>query len=446
MPGPPGLPIFGSLIEFRRDLPHLLLRAYRKYGDICVLRVGSRRVIFVNSPEYVRTVLLDHTDAVEKRSGGGSAKALIIGNGLLNSEGAFHERQRKLCAPAFQPRRIASYDATMAGYAERVQSSWADGSVLDLGEQMNTLTMGIAGKALFDADLLDEADELRRALVMARRFISDQGQSLVRRRIPLSWPTPRNRRFRQAVERLDATIYRMIEERRRSGIDTGDLLSMLLVAQEEGMERMTTQQVRDEAVDLFWAGHETSAIALTWTWYLLAQHPEIYRRLREELDRVLGGRTPTGADIPGLTYTQQVFKEALRIYPPIFAFGRQTERVLRLGEDELPVGSDLMISPYTLHRRTDVFPDPDRFDPDRFAPEEERQRPRLAYLPFGSGPRVCIGAHFAMMEGTLVLATVAQHIRFELVPGQRIVPEAVMTQQAGERVLVTVRRQDGRRQ
>lgn len=448
IPSVEGLPVLGNLLQFRRDLPHFLLRVSREHGDVCWIKVGSRRVLFLNAPEYIQPVLVDHTDSVDKRAGGGSAKTLIMGDGLLNSEGAFHQRQRKLCAPAFQPRRISTYDQTMVEYAERVASSWPDGAVIDLSEQMNTLTMGVAGKALFGADLLDEADELREALLIARHHISRQIQGLLR--VPLSWPTPRNRRFLGAVGRLNATIYRLIDERRKGGEggegeeERRDLLSLLLLAQDEGdgtgKAAMSAKQVRDEAINLFWAGHETTAIALTWALYLLARNPEIGAQMHIELEQVLAGRPPTAADMPRLPYTQQVFKEALRIYPPIFAFGRQTQQALQLGGYDVPAGADLLISPYTLHRRPEYFPDPERFDPGRFTSEAERQRPRLAYLPFGGGRHICIGAHFAMMEAVLTLATIAQRVTFELVPEQHIVPEAIMTQQTGDRVLVSVKR------
>lgn len=439
IPSSLGLPVVGNLLHFRRDLPHFLLRLSKEQGDICFIKVASRNVLFLNAPAYIQPVLLDHVEAIDKRAGGGRAKSLIMGNGLLNSEGKFHQRQRKLCAPAFQPRNIAAHAKSMALYSERALDGWQEGQVINLSEELNTLTMSIAGQVLFGAELFDEAHELREALLTLRRFISGQINGLAR--VPLSWPTSANRHFLEAVERLNATIYRLIEERRNSPEKEPDLLSLLLAAQDEAdSSGMTPQQVRDEAINLFWAGHETTAIALTWACYLLARNPQCYAHMQAELDHELDGRAPTFADIPRLPYTQQVFKEALRLYPPIFAFGRQTTQPLSIGGYDIPAGMSLLISPYTLHRRPDYFPDPEHFDPGRFTPEVEKNRPRLAYLPFGGGQHFCLGSHFAMMEGVIVLATLGRRVTFELLPGQHIVPEAILTQQAHDRVAVRVSR------
>ena len=408
----PRLPVLGNLVDLRRDSLGFLLSLSCRCGDIGYFYAGPRRVTFVNSPELINSVLVQHADNFEKTPNMRNYLGPVLGNGLLTSLNAFHKRQRKLIAPAFQHRRVAAYASIMAGYAERIQAGWRDGGTIDIAHEMMRLTLAIVSKTLFDTELGREADELGEALTVAIRYTIDKFSALAP--VPSSWPTPRNRSFRRARARLDATIYALIEERRRSGKDHGDLLSMLLSAQDEDDGSfMTDLQVRDEVMSFFLAGHETTANALAWTWYLLAQHPAVYARLREELQSVLGGRTPTATDLQNLPYTLQVLKESMRLYPPVWVLGRQAVRAMSLGGYELPAGMGVTMSPYILHRRPDLFPLPDSFDPERFAPEREKLLPRNAYIPFADGPRVCMGNHFAQMEGQLILATLAQRVTFD---------------------------------
>jgi cytochrome P450 len=380
----------------------------------------------VNTSELAHAVLVEHAADFEKTPYMRIYGRPLVGNGLLTSENEFHKRQRKLVAPPFQHRRIAEYADVMVSYSEQMQKEWANGATINIAREMSRLTLWIVGKVLFDADVLREADELGKALTIGMRRFNSEMSALVH--IPLTWPTPGNRRVQKAIARLNATIYHMIEERRRSGVERGDLLSMLLNARDEDDGSfMTDKQVRDEAMTLFLAGHETTAVALTWTWYLLTQHPNVYERIRDEVDRVLGGRSPTFADLPKLPYALQVLKESMRLYPPAFGFARQAVRPVTIGNYELPAGILVLISPYAMHRRPDYFPDPERFDPERFTPEAEQRLPRYAYIPFGGGPRICIGNHFALVEAHLVLATLAQRVLFELVPGQRIEPQPIVT-------------------
>jgi cytochrome P450 len=409
---------------YRSDRLRWLLDLSQQIGDFGTYQFGPWEGIMVNSSEYAHAVLVEQADSFEKLPSLVFFRPLL-GNGLLLSEHAFWRRQRKLAAPAFQHRRIASYAAVMADYAERAQQRWADGEELDVAREMTRLTMSVVGKTLFDTDVITEADDIGAALTVALRYVDAQTSTPLP--TPISWPTPRNTHNRRAIARLDATIYRMIAERRASGADNGDLLSMLLLARDEGGGGMSDTQVRDEAMTLFLAGHETTAVALAWAWYLLSQHPAIYARMRDEVLRALGGRPPTFDDLPSLPYTLQVFKETLRLYPPAYVIGRYATRDVDLGDRRLPAKTWIVISPYTMHRRHDYFPHPDRFDPDRFAPETEKRLPRCAYLPFGGGPRICIGNHFALMEGQIILATLAQRVAFELVPGQQIAPEPVVT-------------------
>jgi cytochrome P450 len=434
-----GLPLIGNLPEFRADRLGLYLRVTRECGDIGIYRVGPRRLILLNAPELAHAVLVEHADDFEKPALLRRYTKPVFGNGLLTSENEFHKRQRKLVAPAFQHRRIAAYAEVMAGYAEQLQRTWADGATTDVAQEMMRLTLWIVGKTLFDADVLSEADELGEALAVAMRSFNQRLGTLLP--LPLSWPTPGNRRARQAIERLDATIYRMIRERRAKGRDHGDLFSMLLqTTYEDDGSLMSDAQVHDEAMTLFLAGHETTANALAWCWYLLAQHPAVYERLRAEVEGVLAGRRPTFADLASLPYTLQVFKEAMRLYPPAPVFGRRAVRPVVIGGHHLPPGAEVFISPYAMHRRPDCFPDPERFDPERFTPEAEARLPRYAYLPFGGGPRICIGNHFALMEGQIILAALAQAVTFELVAGQRVEPEPLITLRPRHGILMHVHR------
>lgn len=426
IPSVPSLPILGNLLDIRRDRLGFFLRVSRECGDIGQYHLGPRPLTLLNAPESVAAVLVEQAAIFEKTRIFRTVMGHVLGNGLLTAENAGYMEQRKLVAPAFQHRRIAAYAAIMADYAEQIHQTWADGQEINIAQEMMRLTLRIVGKTLFDVDVLGEADELGSALTQVIRWTDERFTAVLP--LPLGIPTPANRRFIQGRNRLDATIFRMITERRRSGVDHGDFLSMLLHAQdEESRQGLTDQQVRDEAMTIFVAGHETTANALTWTWYLLAQHPDVYTRVHEEVTHALGGRTPSIDDLPRLPYTLQVLKESLRLYPPAYAIVRQPTEPVVLGGYRFPAGAILIISPYLLHRRPDAFPDPERFDPDRWTPEHEAKLPRYAYLPFSAGPRVCIGNHFAMMEAHLILATLVQRVTFDLVPGQRVEPVMMVT-------------------
>src|SRR6266699_303503 len=382
LPSLPGLPFLGNLLEFRNNRLALLMRVTQRHWDLGIVQLGPRTVVIMNTSELARAVLVEHAEAFEKTPNLRIYGRPLLGNGLLTSESEFHKRQRKLVAPPFQHRRIASYADIMVSYSEQIQQEWGDGETIDIAREMMRLTLWIVGKTLFDADVLGEAEELGKALKVAMQRFNSEMSAVVH--IPYTWPTPGNWRVRKAIARLDAIVYQMIEERRRSKEDRGDLLSMLLSARDEDDGSfMSDRQVRDEAMTILLAGHETTAVALIWAWYLLAQHPHVYTRVRDEVDRVLAGRLPTFADLPSLPYTLQVFKESIRLYPPAYGFARQAVRPVTIGNYHLAAGTLIAISPYALHRRPDYFPEPERFDPERFTPEAEQRLPRHAYIPFG---------------------------------------------------------------
>jgi cytochrome P450 len=326
-------------------------------------------------------------------------------------------------APMFQPRHITTYAETMVQSAERLQQEWQNGTVVDLNSHMIALTMSVIGKALFDADVFNETDELGAAMSMVYEYTVHKLFSPLMP--PLSWPTPRNRRYRKAMEVLQDRIQRMIDERHSNSMLRNDFLSVLLQAKDEDGKSMSDEQLMDECLTLFGAGHETTSAALTWTWYLLCQHPHVYQKVQQEVESVLQGRSPQYGDLAHLPCCLQVFKETMRLYPSAAGIVREALHDIEIGGYLVPKGYTVIVSPYILHRTSAYFPDPETFDPERFAPEREKQLPRYAYLPFGAGPRICLGNHFALMEGQLLIATLAQRVHFALVPGQTIEPDPV---------------------
>jgi cytochrome P450 len=417
-----GYPLVGNLPGFTKDRLGFLQRMACE-GDVYGLHFGPFPVFLFNKPEHVHSILVEHAYDFDKGLAIHNVFRPVIGDGIFSSEGDFHRHQRKLMAPPFQPRYIASYADIMGQYGEQIQQSWTDGAVIDVNRQMTNVTMSIIGKALFDADVFTETDELGAAMTVTLEYVANALSTLLPP--PYSWPLPRNRRTHKAEQVVRNRIQRFIDERRNSPIERNDFLSILLQAKDEDGKPMSDEQVMAECATLFGAGHETTATALSWTWYLLCQHPESYQKVQQEVDSVLQGRTPTYDDLARLPYCLQVFKEAMRLYPPAYAFSRRALRDVEIDGYRVPKGRVVLLAPYTLHRREEYFPDPEKFDPERFTPEREKRLPRYAYLPFGAGPRICIGMYFAMMEGHLLLATIAQRVSFSLIPGQTIEPDPV---------------------
>jgi len=417
-----GYPFFGNLPEFRKNRLSLLRQMARE-GDVCGMHFGPFPGILFNKPEHVQSILVEHAYDFDKGLAIHNVFRPVIGDGIFSSEGDFHRRQRKLMSPPFQPRHIASYAEIMGYYGEQIQQTWPDSAVIDVNRQMTNATMSIIGKALFDADVFTETDELGAAMGVTIEYVAHATSVLFPP--PYSWPLPRNLRTHKAVQVLRDHIQHFIDERRNKPTERNDFLSILLQARDEDGKPMSDEQLMAECLTLFGAGHETTATALSWTWYLLCQHPEIYQRVQEEVDSVLQGRTPTYDDLSRLPYCLQVFKEAMRLYPPAYLLSRRALCEVEIDGYLIPKDRVVLYAPYTLHRREEYFPEPEKFDPERFTPEREKQLPRYAYLPFGAGPRVCIGMYFAMMEGHLLLATIAQRVSFSLAPDQTIEPDPI---------------------
>ena len=431
------LPLIGSLPAImRKDRLTFFVRATQNRA-VCGLHLGPIPLIVFNRAEHVQSILVEHAYDFGK---GRLIHKAFGGNGLFVSEGEFHRHQRKLMAPMFQPRHIAAYAETMVQLAERLQQEWQNGAVVDLNSHMIALTMSIIGKALFDADVFNETDELGAAMSTVYEYTVHKLFSPLTP--PLSWPTPRNLRYRKAREVLQHRIQQMIDERRSSSITRNDFLSILLQATDEDGKRMSDEQLMDECLTLFGAGHETTSAALTWAWYLLCQHPHVYQKVQQEVESVLQGRSPKYDDLAHLPYCLQVFKETMRLYPSAAGIVREALHDIEIDGYLVPKGYTVILSPYILHRTPAYFPDPETFDPERFTPEREKQLPRYAYLPFGAGPRICLGNHFALMEGQLLIATLAQRVHFTLLPGQTIEPDPVhnLALRPGGKVKVVVKK------
>jgi cytochrome P450 len=423
-PGPKGSWLGGNLGQFRRGRLEFYTSCVRTYGDFVSLRFGPYRIILVSDPDAIEQVLVTNARNFSKHFAL-RINPLILGNGLLTSEGDFWLRQRRLIQPAFQRSRLVSYCPAFVNLTRRMLERWQPGREVDILTEMERLTLDIAGQTLFGADVEDDARAVGAALRVAQDCFIARFGSLIR--LPVGWPTPNNIRFRRAVRQLDTILYRIIDERRRSTTDRDDVLSLLLTAQEEDGSRMTPQQLRDEAMTLFLAGHETTALTLSWAWACLGQNPEAEARLAAEVHEVLGDRLPTADDLPRLRYTEWAVMETLRLYPPAYIVGREALGDCQVGGYPVPKGMTLLMCQWVMHRDPRFFDRPDEFRPERWAEGLTQRIPKYAYFPFGGGPRLCIGNTFATMEAVLVLATIAQKYRFTVVPGHPIVPAATFT-------------------
>jgi cytochrome P450 len=425
-PGPRNWSPLANLGAFRRDFLGLIMDMRATYGDTVYFRLGLRDIFLISDPNAIRDILVKDNKNFIKSRGLQMLGRRLLGKGLLTSEGNLHRRQRKLIQPAFHKMRIDNYGEAMVDCTQRRSETWVDDAPIDMDEEMMKTALAIAAKTMFGAEVDEEADEISDAMTEAMNIFDQLANPLMA--ITEKLPLPRNKRVQQARERIDRVVYRMIAQRRKENEDRGDVLSLLLRAQDEDDGSvMTDQQVRDEAITLFLAGHETTANAMTWTWYLLSQHPEVVAKLQQEVDSVLEGRAPTLEDVPRLPYTRQVFAEGMRLYPPAHSFGRQPLEDYQLGDYVFPAGSTIIISPYVMHRHPQYWENPEAFDPERWRPEVAEQRPKMVYIPFGGGPRVCIGEPFAWLEGILVIATIARNWNFSLANGHQVVPQPLVT-------------------
>jgi cytochrome P450 len=436
---PPALPghwLLGNLREFRKDMLGVYMRCARECGEISTYRIGPRRLVFISHPEFIEQVLVTENRKFIKHY----ALRLLrptLGEGLLTSDGNFWLRQRRLMQPAFSKARVESYGPIIVDYTQKMLATWRSGETRDLHADMMQLALSIVSKALLDVDAGGKSHEVGAAIDWIMRDFNSRFQSAVP--IPFGIPVPRNFELKRRVRLLESVIQKIIHERRAERRDHGDLLSVLVHARDEQDQTgMTDRQLRDEVMTLFLAGHETTANLLSWTWYLLATHPDVEAKVLNELDAVLVGRLPSAADVPQLTYTEQVLLESMRLYPPAYAMGRESVEECMIGGYQIPARSTVIMSQYVMHRDPRYFDRPDEFDPDRWRDGLSKRLPKYVYFPFGAGPRVCIGNSFAMLEAMLVVATVVPRFQFSLAAGAPVVPWPSVTLRPREGIHVVV--------
>ncbi|RSL14756.1 cytochrome P450 [Edaphobacter aggregans] len=433
---PPGLkrslPFYAHKPWVKLGCPILLFEhLLRTYGNIAHYRFMGTPIVFINDPDYIREIFVTQASSFVKERTVRRMK-ILLGEGLITSDDPIHIRQRRIVAPAFHRQRIAAYGDQIVTSAAAHRDQWQPNQTIDISAAMMSLSLEIVARTLFDTEVTDDIRRINDEV----NTIMDLYNFLVafpRMESALRLPIPGIIKFRRSKARLDAVVNRLIAEHKAASVDKGDLLSMLISSRDEQADAtgqhtgMSDEQVRDEVLTIFLAGYETVANALTWTWYLLSQNSEVEAKLHAELDAVLGTRLPTLADYPNLRYTEQVFAESMRLYPPAWAMGRMSTKPVTLGPYRIPAGAHFFFSQYVMSRTPEYFHDPLRFDPNRFTPENKAARPKFTYFPFGGGSRQCIGESFAWMEGVLSIATIAQRWRMTYASDTPPIPQAKIT-------------------
>jgi len=424
-PSPPGHLLWGHTVDFQSNPLGFCSRLLEEQGEVARFRVLNLWWYQIADPALVHDILVRDHARYHKARLNKRIFRLFLGDGVLTNDGEDWRRQSRLVRPAFHKQRVDAYGEVMVDYAAQMLRGWSEGDAIDFDDEMMELTLRIACKCLFDKDVQRDAPTVGAAMKVIERVLVDH----INLPIPLPrwWPSPKNRRMVRAVDNIEGIVLRLVDEARAATEDTGDLLSMLVGARYEDGSAMSEKQLRDELMTLVFAGHETTARALVWTWYLLSRHPSVLARLTDELDAALRGRPPTIDDLPSLPYLSRVLSESMRLLPSVWTFMREPLTDVTLGGFHVPAGSQLFISPYVMHRNPRFFPDPERFDPDRWTPDFEHALPKAAYVPFSMGPRVCLGKGFALMEARLILATLLQRIVPELSDGYEPEPSAKLS-------------------
>jgi cytochrome P450 len=423
-PGPEALPFFGNLLEFQRDQLGFLQRMQRTYGDIVTIHAGNEPYVLLFRPEYVRYLLTEHQrDFMTTQSGGGDLME-VLGEGLITIEGEAHRQQRRLVQPAFHKKRVESYADYMVQYTREMLDTWESGEVIDIAQAMQQLTLRIVARSLFGLELIDQINEIGQNFTQ----MVEHRRSLLARllHVYVDQPFTLYGKRMEGKRRIDAFIYKLIEQRRTTGEDRGDVLSMLLATQDDE-HPLSNQQFRDHVMTFMAAGHETTANALNWTFYLLAQNPEPREKLLYELQTVLAGRAPTLNDLPKLPYTEWIINESMRIYPPVWMMGRRSVVPFEMDGYHFPAGMTFVLSQWVIHHHPDLWQDPETFRPERWDPVNGEKIQPWSYFPFGGGPRICIGMPFAQLEAKLLLATIMQRYTPRVVPGFPVVAKPRVT-------------------
>lgn len=440
LPGPKGLPFLGLSLRLLRDPLGVMRSAARKYGDIVRIPVLVGTRVLLNHPDYIQQILIFQQNKFHKSKLSKEATERLLGQGLLISEGDFWRRQRRLAQPAFHRQRISEYSSTMLECAQAQVRNWRDGETRNIAQEMTELTLEAAVRTLFGTTLPGEAQQVGRAMGFLMRYSLGRARKPIN--IPASWPTPRNRRANREYDFLDSLVYRIISERKSQPESNhrNDLLSMLMGAMDEDGTQMSPKQLRDETMTLFLAGHETTALTLGWTWYLLSQNPASEARLHEELRGVLSGKPPEVSDLARLPYLQAVINEVLRLYPPAYLLARLAIAPFSIGGYDFPAGETVLLSQWVMHRDPRYYEDADAFRPERWLSGLSERLPPGAYFPFGDGPRRCIGQGFAMLETALVIGLIAQKFRFRMAPGHAVTPDPLVTLRPKQGIWMAVHR------
>ena len=426
LPALKSAPLIGSILEYRRDFLGLLKRI-AAVGDISTFKIMGEQLIFVNSPELIQELLVTNGHKLNKSNDSMDAALPLAGHGLFTIEEKYHKQDRKLLAADFTPKAVSQYGAMINECVDDLIDSWHDGQKVHIGKEMVQLTVRMIGRISLGVDLLEESEKLWSVFSVAFEEMRNYMRELLP--IPLSFPTPHHLAYQRAAAELDKLIYEIIEQHKRGDNTTDDVINRLLRVQKEGAGdlEMTDQQIRDEVVTLLVAGHETTANALSFLWGNLVCRPELYDKAIKEVDEVLEGRPATPEDLDKLPYIAQLFHEVLRKYPPLYVLDRQNTEPITLGDCEIPTNSIILFAPYTLHRREEIYPDPEEFRPDRFSPENRGNIPRMGFLPFSAGHRVCLGKSLATLEATLILVRFMQRLRFEGVTSEPPAPQPLIT-------------------
>jgi cytochrome P450 len=442
----PGLPLLGNVDQFRRDAAGTLFRAWRTSGDAFEVRFGPQRIQFFSHPDYAQDILVRgmRTFLRPREFNGGTLLALALGDSVLTTDGDSWLAKRRLMQPVFHRQRITGMGDTMVAAGQRMLARWdkaGTGAETDLVHEMKLVTLDIINSTMFSSDVLGDVDLVGDKVDQTLEFLASYARAPLR--IPLSWPTAANRKFKHAKDTIGDYLGVLIHKRRASAERKDDLLDMLLEARDEDSgEGMNDTQVRSEIASIYAAGHETTSLALVWTWHALNQHPHILRKLQDEVDTVLAGRAPTMADLPRLPYTLAVFEEAMRLYPPVPFTVRKAYASARVGPYDIQDGMFVGIAIQNIHRHPDFWPNAEVFDPQRFMPENKATLKREAYMPFLIGPHLCIGGNFAMMEGQLLLALIAQRYTVTEVPGQPVEKQVAITMKPKHGLRVTLARRE----
>ncbi|MEA2531097.1 MAG: hypothetical protein QOG89_2741 [Thermomicrobiales bacterium] len=435
--GPAAHPLWGHLPAVIADGPGFMTTCARDYGDIVPLRLINVRALLLNNPAHIEEALVVRHDALAKPPIFRRNRA-VFGRGLFTSEGEQWRRQRKLAQPAFNRSSLAAYAPVMVAAAERALPGWRDGETYDIQREMIHVTLATVAESLFGVGVDEYLDRISAAV--GQLIGASAARLNTYFAIPEWLPTPANRRLRHGARELERVVHRLVAARRAGGGDHDDLLSRYFHARDAENGWMSDELLRDEMITFLLAGHESVALALTWSWYLLAQNPTAETAFHAELREVLGGRAPTAQDLPRLRYTEAVLQESLRLYPPIWVFARIAARSTTIGGYRIPKGRRIVVSPWALQRDPRFFVDPDRFDPDRWLSDRAPRPPKYAFPPFGGGPRSCVGAGFAMLEGVLLLATIGQHLRFVPVPDHPVTLHPAVTLRPRFGIKATVQR------